>query len=1116
MTIEEHFGYNKAIFKDFLKIMRLSTIFLLAGISTVSAHSTYSQSVSFTLEKSEITLRQLFDEIERQSEFIFFYQVDALEENRQVNISVKNRSIESILDGIFAGTDNIYTIDERQIYISRKPSAIEQQNKIRVTGIITDPSNGAVIGASIIEKGVAGNGTVSDVNGNFSLNVTPGATLVVSYIGYKTQEIAVGNQTLLKIKISEETANLEEIVIVGYGTMRKSDVTGSITQIGSEDLLIAGISNPVQAIQGRAPGVAVMTANGPGSTPSIRIRGSGSIDAGSEPLYVVDGFPLMDNDLNAINPNDIESIEILKDASSTAIYGSRGSNGVIMVTTKSGSKGRNNLNINAYTGVQTPDRLPEMISGQTFIDFINEGYTYKTGKPIYDAAHPAPAYNTDWQREIISSHAWVSDYSLSFNGGNDATSYLISAGIYSQEGIIASSGFDRYTFRTNLSHVFRPWLTVGTHLQATHSVRNRRDNPTANIFRWGWPTFPVKNPDGSWYYAKDDPYISTFLENRWNPVSESYEVEDKFTTDRLLGDVFAEFSFLNRFKFKTNFGYDLSNIKNYNYSTSQSVGNYDKKTGSGGQSHNKSETKISENILTFSNEWDKHRLTATGVYSWQSYYFESMSLSGSGFSEDITGAHDMSKADPQSITFATDKYSSVLQSYTARLSYSYDYKYLLTVTGRYDGSSRFGENNKWGFFPSIGIGWRVEQEPFMESLRKIFTSAKLRASYGATGNQEIGNYQSLPKLTSARMIYNDIPLEGYYETIGNSNLKWERALQLDLGLDLILLNRLDLALDYYNRKTSNLLYSVPIPSTSGYVKMLSNIGGVTNEGIEFNLKYKIFDDDIKWSVGGNISRNVNKITELYGNVESVNLGESSNGMAKYLKVGDPVTGIWGRESAGIIRTAEQLAEYQKTVPSAQLGEEMYVDQNNDNRIDADDYICWGSTVPNFIYGLSSHLTYKGFGLDIYGQGAYDYTSDASIDNSKFGSSAIGFASSTDNYLFYGENQILSNVHIPTVYAYERMWREDNPDGTFPRAGAKGVYFSDRTHAHWNYFIMKNIVVSYDFSKLFRKENIIKNLKVSFNVQNPFSFTNHRGYNPENGDVTYPWIRSYTLGINANF
>jgi TonB-linked SusC/RagA family outer membrane protein len=1116
MIIEKHFGYIVANFKDFLRIMRLSILSIFVGIGIVSAHDSYSQSAHFTISKSSMTVRELFDEIERKSDFIFFYQMDVLDEKRQVDIDVKNQTIKKVLEKVFAGTDNVYIIDERQIYISQKSSDIEQQNKITITGRITDQLGEVVIGANIIEKGFANNGTVSDINGDFSLNVSPGATLVISYIGHKTQEIVVKNQSVLNVTLVETAEDLEEVVVVGYGTMRRSDLTGSITQVRSGDIAIAGVSNPIQAIQGRAPGVVVMTTNGPGATPSIRIRGNGSIDAGNEPLYVVDGFPLMDNDLNAINPNDIESIEILKDASSTAIYGSRGSNGVIMVTTKSGSEGRNNLNVNAYAGIQTPDRLPEMISGQTFIDFINEGYIYKTGKPIYDANHPAPAYNTDWQREIISKQAWVNDYSLSFNGGNRTTNYLFTAGIYSQEGILASSGFDRYTFRTNLSHAFRNWLTVGTHLQATHTIRNRRDNPTANIFRWGWPTFPVKNTDGNWYYAMDDPYISTFLENRWNPVSEAHEVEDKFTTDRLLGDVFAEFTFLKNFKFKTNFGYDLSNVKNYNYATSKSVGNYDKKTGSGGQSQNKRETVISENILTYSNEWDKHRLTATAVYSWQSYNYEIMLLSGSGFSEDATGSYDMSKADPQSIKFSTDKYSSQLQSYTGRLSYSYDYKYLLTVTGRYDGSSRFGKNNKWGFFPSIGIGWRIEQESFMESLREIITSSKLRASYGATGNQEIGNYQSLPKLTSARMIYNDIPLEGYYETIGNGNLKWERALQLDLGIDLILINRIELTLDYYNRKTSNLLYSVPIPSTSGFTKMLSNIGGVSNKGIEFNFRYKVLDGDVKWTVGGNISKNVNEITELYGDVKLVNLGESSNGMAKYLNVGDPVTGIWGRESAGIIRTQEQLTEYRKIVPSAQLGEEMYVDQDDNNRIDADDYICWGSTVPNFNYGFSSNLSYRGFGLDIYGQGAYDYTSDASIDNSKFGSSAVGFATSTDNYLLYGENQILSNVYIPTVYAYERMWSENNPDGTFPRAGAKGVYFSDRTHAHWSYFIMKNIVLSYDFGKLLKKENLMKNLKLSFNVQNPFSYATHRGYNPENGDVTYPWMRSYTLGININF
>ncbi|MDR3219321.1 MAG: TonB-dependent receptor [Dysgonamonadaceae bacterium] len=987
---------------------------------------------------------------------------------------------------------------------------------IAVQGIVKDVTGEGLIGVSVVEKGRSTNGISTDLNGNYTLNVANNAILVFSYIGYTTQSIEVKGRTIVNIVLEEDTKALEEVVVVGYGTMRKSDLTGSVTQVRASDIAATSVSNPIEALQGRAAGVMVMTANSPGSTPAIRIRGSGSIDASNEPLYVVDGFPLIDGDLNIINPNDIASIEILKDASSTAIYGSRGANGVIMITTKSGNKGRNDLNFSAYYGVQTPDRKVDLVQGQTFIDFLNEGYLYKTGKPVYGTTIPTPNYNVNWQDEVISDNAAIQDYSLSFSGGQDKTNYVLSADIFSQDGIMLASGFDRYSLRANLSHEFRKWLTVGTHLQAAYSIRDRSENPTGNIFRWGWPTFPVKNPDNSWYYAKDDPAISGYLENRWNPVADASEIVDSSTRDRLMGDVFAEFSFLDHFKFKTNFGYDVSNVKGYTYNSSKSAGNFDIGKGSGGNSHNKRTTMITENILTYSNIWNKHRFSATGVYSFQDYYFESLSISGSGFSNDVTGAYNMALADPASIKFSTNKYSSRLVSFTGRVTYSYADKYLLTATGRNDGSSRFGANTKWGFFPSFGLGWRIDQESFMEESRNTLSNAKLRMSYGLTGNQDIGNYNSLSRLNLSNMIYDDKPLEGYAETIGNQNLKWEKTKQFDIGLDIGLWNRVDITLDYYHRITTDLLYNVPIPSTSGYNRMLSNIGEVKNQGIEFSVGVNVLDGPLKWDIGGNISKNKNEVVKLYGDVQSVRIGASSNGMAKYLRVGDPVSGLWGRESAGIIRTEEQLAAYRKIVSTANLGEEMYVDRNGDNLIDEDDYICIGSTVPEFYYGFSTNLSYKNISLDVYGQGAYNFTSDAAIDNSQFGGKAIGFASSTDNYMLYGENQILANVYIPSVYAYERMWSERNPNGTFPRAGAKGVYFSDRTHGHWRYFIVKNIVLGYDFRNTLKAANWMKTCKVYFNIQNPFSFANHRGYNPENGDVTYPWIRSYTLGLSVNF
>ena len=576
---------------------------------------------------------------------------------------------------------------------------------------------------------------------------------------------------------------------------------------------------------------------------------------------------------------------------------------------------------------------------------------------------------------------------------------------------------------------------------------------------------------------------------------------NQLSTDRILGDVYAVFKPVKNLSFKTNFGVDIANQKNYQYYTSLSaagIGSGSK--GVGSQSYYRKTSRLTENILTYSNSWDKHRLTATGVYSWQEYVYESLTARGSGFENDATGANDMSYASQESITIGSDKYSNRLISWTARASYSYADKYLVTATGRYDGSSRFGENNKWGFFPSLGLGWKVDQEAFMQNADAI-SNLKLRASYGVTGNQEIGNYKSLSSLNPSYYVFDGVPLLGFVETIGNPDLKWERNIQYNLGVDLSLWNRVDLNFDYYQRHTSDLLYNVPIPTTSGYSSMLKNIGEVQNIGFEFNAHARIIDTDLKWDVSANLSTNKNEIVELYGDVEEINLGSSTAGIARYLKVGEPVNSLWARESAGIIKTQEQLNAYREIRSSAQLGEEMYVDHNDSKSINSDDYINIGSTEPDFFYGISTNLSFKNFTLDIYGQGA---TGISAQENNSTG------------YLLYGENQIQNRNYLPTKYAYDKMWSESNPSGTFPRAGAQEIYLSDRTNGNWKYFVLKNIKLGYDVSALLNDASWVKELNFYVNAQNYFTYANQRGYNPENGNTDYPFSKTMLFGISAKF
>lgn len=972
-----------------------------------------------------------------------------------------------------------------------------------VSGIVVDKSGETVIGASVILKGTM-NGATTDIDGKFTLqNIPDNGTIQVSFVGYKTQNVAVKGQSSIRITLQEDMEILDEVVVVGYGTQKKTDLTGAVMQVKAEDITSITANNPIQALQGRVTGVSVVTDSRPGKSPTLRIRGNGSISAGNDPLYVVDGFPLMNGSLNEINANDIASMEVLKDASATAIYGSRGSNGVIMITTKTGAKDTKSLTFNANYGFQTPGRLVETLNHDQFVDFINSAYMNSKGTTIYNTENPAPNIHTDWQRETIKSSSPVQDYSISLNGTSGDTQYMMSGGIFLQDGLLSNYDYNKYTFRTNLQHKFNDFIKLGTHMQYTYSegglaTTNNYDGALTELWRFGWPTLPVYREDGSYAVPNDNPAISSYFDSgiKWNPVNYYNEVKKQSSVSRLFGDVYAEVQLAKGLSFKSNFGLDIANARDYNYITSDytlSTG-----TGEGANGYSRKISRITENILTYTNTWGKHRLTATGVYSWQNYIYEGLSISGKGFVNDETGAWDMSQATRETVDYGSDKYENSLMSWTGRASYAYNDRYLLTATARYDGSSRFGDNNKWGFFPSIGLAWRASEEAFLAD-NKMITNLKLRGSFGVTGNQEIGNYRSLARLNGSNYIYKDGELQGYYESIGNPDLKWERANQVDIGIDLSLWNRLHITADYYYRKTSDLLYEVPIPSTSGFSSMLSNVGSVLNQGYELSITGNIVNtNDFKMDATVNLSRNKNEIDKLYNNVESITMS-SGLGLSRYLKVGESLNSRYALLSDGIIRTQEQLNAYKKIEGTAKMGDEMYKDLDNDNQITAKDQVNIGTTDPKLIYGISLNAQYKKWGLNILGNGAHDFVGGTS-------------------YLQIAENQINTSVIcMPSLYAYERMWSESNPNGTYPAAGASNIHESDRINSGWNYFVIKSIALSYDFGKNpFKSIKGIKGLTASVNFQNFITFSNQRGYNPENGNITYPWVKIINIGINAKF
>ena len=1104
--------------KHLFRMMRNTLLALFVFAGTAFATESYSQTMKVTVVADNMSTGKVISEIEKQTDYLFVYNVNEVNLKRNVKVNAQNKSVAEVLNKVFEGTDIYYAMEGKNIMLMSKAKdgkVAQQANK--VTGIVKDTNGEPIIGANVTVKGQS-IGTITDIDGRFVLDAPKDAVLQITYIGYVSQEVKVSGNKELNVVLKEDTETLDEVVVIGYGTAKKSDLTGATAQIKPEALTSSVVGNALESLQGKAAGVAVFNDNKPGASPSIRVRGSGSITASNEPLYVVDGFPLMDGNISDLNPSDIESMEILKDASSTAIYGSRGANGVVMITTKKGKSGTKNLSVNTSVGVQMPGRLANLISGEDFINFMNAGYKNQGSNIPFSGIPSTYTTDTNWEKEILENSSLLQDYSITFDGSSNKTNYMLSTGFYNQEGLLKAQNYQKYTFHGNLQHSFNKWLTVGANTQFTYSIQDVFDSALIDIYRYGWPTENVKNEDDTYNISS---MHNTYILYPWNPVLDMNETTTQFTTNRFLGTLFAEMQLMKDLKYRLNLGVDLKNTRKYNYVGSESaVNKASGLKGNGYNNWNKRFSKVMENILTYNHTWNKHRLTATAVYSWQDFTYEDINLSGSGFENDLTGAWSMGLADKSSVSWGTNKYSNKLISFTGRVSYVYDDKYLLTATSRWDGSSRFGANNKWGYFPSVGLGWRLSQESFLKE-NKVITNLKIRGSFGITGNQEIGNYKSLAQLTGSNYTDGSSVIYGFKESIGNGDLKWERTTQFDLGFDLSLWNRIDIAFDYYTRNTNDLLYNVPIPSTSGYSSILSNIGKVTNKGWEFSIGGNIMQNkDFILYASVNVTYIQNKIKELYGGVDEVAVRYEAGGLARVLKVGNSVDAIYARHSLGIIKTQEQLDEYKKKVPNtaanAQLGDEMYEDIDGDGSISSNDYVCLGSVQPKYFYGLNLSMEYKGFGLSVYGQGGHKYASIAGAEDYYANNSAwaMSYANLT-SYLLYGENQISNNVYIPTQYAYEHMWSPENPNGNYPTAGAHDVYLSDRTNANWKYFILRNIQFNYDLAPLLNIKSV-KSLKVNLNFQNFVTFANHRGYNPINGDTSNPWAKSIILGINAKF
>ncbi|RYY52856.1 MAG: TonB-dependent receptor [Chitinophagaceae bacterium] len=1007
-----------------------------------------------------------------------------------------------------------------------------------ITGFVRSAEGNPLPGSSVSLKELPATGATTDIEGRFTLAVPAGKyTLVVTNVGFITKEVPVDGKTEFIIRLTENQAELTNVVVIGYGSSRKSDLTGSVVSIKSEELKAVPVTSLDQALQGRAAGVQVTQISGkPGAETSIRIRGTSSINAGNEPLYVVDGL-LISSDggdvsvggtrgprispLSSINPTDIESVEILKDASATAIYGSRGANGVVLITTKRGKSGRGVLQFETYQGTQKVANKLKLLNAAQFADFVNEGKLNAGQTPVY-VNPPNLGEGTDWQEELYR-RAPMANYQLSFSGGDDKTKYALSGSIFDQDGIIHNSDFKRYSFRSNLERKMSDKMTIGTTLSysriSTLGVLTNGGQivpgvvTSALLFN---PVLPVYDStvNGGYTFENDRGKILG------NPIAESREYSSRTVLSRLLGNAYLQYKINNQIQFRTSFGVDAFTNEESSFGP-----NYLKRTQASNGEANLGKTTgltwLNENTLTYNNTFkSRHAINAVAGYTLQHFENNKLFLYAFDFPDNRTGYHNIAAAlRPQKPFNSESEWSMV--SYLGRMNYTLDNRYLFTLTGRVDGSSKFAEGRKYGFFPSGAVAWRVSQEQFMRDVKSI-SDLKFRVSYGVIGNQSIPPYQSLALVgpygegafntgSGSEVYTGQEPL-----SFVNSALKWETTQQFDAGFDLSLFrNRITFTADFYKKKTSDLLLSSPIPSTSGFTTTLLNIGNIENHGIDLDLRSINLRGALEWTSAVNFSLNRNKITRL--NSETDVILENAILLRNGLSIGT----FYGYEFDGIFQTDAEAASSAVLVGQepgspnvasrAKAGDRRYVDINKDGKIDASDRKILGSAQAKFTYGFNNSFSYKNIDLSFFIQGSY-------------GNKMANF-NNYDLLNFNGQNNVLKEAGLG-------RWTPDNPSSKYPRALAAGSLdqgiFSSAIVEDASYLRLKNITLSYNLPASVISRIKMSNLRLYVSATNLFTITNYSGYDPEAntyGQSTtlvgldlggYPQTKIMQVGLSATF
>lgn len=1078
--------------------MKLTTFLLIVSLFKIQA-SSYSQGTKLTLKLDNVTIEQVFNKIESVSEFRFLFESEQLNLDRKISLDVEKKDIKYILRLFFKNTGVEYKILNRQILLSKKgeektksiddkPKKTDHEDiQYQVNGTITDEAGMPLFGANILEKGTS-NGTLADLEGNFSITVAnQNAVLVVSFIGFSTQEITVSGQTNINIILKEDAAALNEVVVVGYGTQAKKDVTGSIASIASEIIDQRPVAAVADALQGLAPGLNIATrAATPGQLPSITVRSIGSLSAGFEPLWVIDGFPTDQRNAQSINPADIESVEILKDASSTAIYGSRGANGVIIITTKGGRKGTTGFNVSVTSGVATVPESQRMnvLNAEEYVQFhteINGGTV-----PDFIANNWDNVTDTDWQEELFTT-ALFQDYAISASGGSEKVSYLISGNYTDQEGTIPNEGFDKYSARLKLDYSPNYKITLGLNLAPNYSIIKTASNGDLNIggaYQQAVllaPILPVRRDDGSFSFGGDLPGF----QNVGNPL-ETVELYSR-TQDifRFLGGLSLEVEPIDGLTFRATLS---ANIGSDNFQTTYTppADGLPRILYSTLSELNLRKTQqtgwLNENTVNYKRAFGEHAFDILAGYTSQKEQFEALESNIADLQ--VQGPTILSLGDVSTLISRNEVTENTLVSYLGRLNYSFKDRYLVTGTVRNDGSSRFGANNRSQTFGSFALGWRLSEEPFMKKLAFV-NNAKVRASYGSTGSNAIPDFIARPGLSPTNYSFGSTAVTGIsISSPGNPNLTWETSHQLNIGLDLTLFGgRANMVLDYYNNETTSLLLSRNLVPSSGFSGFLTNIGSMRNKGVELTLNVDVVDNkDFEFSVGGNVTNNDQEILDLGGDDEIRNFFGALRRV-----VGGQLQNIHVTEAAGILQEGQILPENQVVAfANPQPGDVYYTDVDGDgaisNFLGPDGQILEGINV-DWTYGFNTRVRYKNFEL-------------TTLFTGQAGASVLD--------LYHMQRSAPRgpiNFNMANEYWYDgRYISADQPgDGRAPKAGRYNDGISTVSSLgiqRTDYLMFKNITLSYNFIKNLLDKIGLTNGRLFTSIENVYLWSDFVGGNPD--------------------